>query len=159
MGAIEDRLEELGLELPEPFARPHGIEFKFDLVRVHGDVAYVSGHGPVDGDPHRSSRARSAPRSTRARLRGGAGDLPLGAGLAEAPSSASSTGSTGWVKALGLVNCAPGFNAMPAVINGFSDSSLELWGPTRGRHARSAIGVAELPFDRPVEVEAVVAIA
>jgi enamine deaminase RidA (YjgF/YER057c/UK114 family) len=61
------------------------------------------------------------------------------------------------VKALGLVNCAPGFNKMPAVINGFSGLILETWGDA-GHHARSAIGVAELPFDWPVEVEAIVAI-
>ena len=62
---------------------------------------------------------------------------------------------TGWVKALGLVNCAPGFSKTPAVINGFTDLILELWGEA-GRHARSAIGASELPFDVPVEVEAVV---
>jgi enamine deaminase RidA (YjgF/YER057c/UK114 family) len=62
---------------------------------------------------------------------------------------------TGWVKLLGLVNCAPGFSGTPGVINGFSDLVLELWGDA-GRHARSALGVAELPFDIPVEVEAIV---
>ena len=62
---------------------------------------------------------------------------------------------TRWVKLLGLVNCAPGFTGTPGVINGFSDLVLELWGDA-GRHARSAIGVAELPFDIPVEVEAIV---
>jgi enamine deaminase RidA (YjgF/YER057c/UK114 family) len=61
----------------------------------------------------------------------------------------------GWGKALGFVNCAPGFTNTPAVINGFSDLILELWGDA-GRHARSAIGVAELPFGMPVEVEATV---
>ena len=65
---------------------------------------------------------------------------------------------TRWVKVLGLVNCAPGFNAMPAVVNGFSDLVVQVWGDA-GRHARSAIGVAELPFDIPVEVEAVVEVA
>ena len=55
---------------------------------------------------------------------------------------------------LGFVNCAPGFNDTPMVINGFSDLVGELWGDA-GRHARSAIGVAELPFDMPVEVEAI----
>jgi enamine deaminase RidA (YjgF/YER057c/UK114 family) len=60
-----------------------------------------------------------------------------------------------WVKALGLVNCAPGFSRTPAVVNGFSDLVLEVWGEA-GRHARSAIGAAELPFDVPVEVEAIV---
>ena len=64
---------------------------------------------------------------------------------------------TGWVKALGLVNCAPGFNKTPAVVNGFTELVLEVWGDA-GRHARSAIGAAELPFDWPVEVEAVVAL-
>ena len=49
MGRIEERLAELGLELPEPFTAPEGIEFKFELVRVAGEVAYVSGHGPIDG--------------------------------------------------------------------------------------------------------------
>jgi enamine deaminase RidA (YjgF/YER057c/UK114 family) len=63
-----------------------------------------------------------------------------------------------WVKALGLVNCAPGFSKTPAVINGFTDLILELWGEA-GRHARSAIGAAELPFDVPVEVEAIVEVA
>jgi enamine deaminase RidA (YjgF/YER057c/UK114 family) len=58
---------------------------------------------------------------------------------------------------LGFVNCAEGFDATPAVINGFSDLILELWGDA-GRHARSAIGAGELPFGMPVEVEAVVAL-
>jgi enamine deaminase RidA (YjgF/YER057c/UK114 family) len=53
-----------------------------------------------------------------------------------------------------MVNCAPGFNRQPAVINGFSDLILELWGPERGQHARSAVGMAELPFGMPVEIEA-----
>jgi YjgF/chorismate_mutase-like, putative endoribonuclease len=57
---------------------------------------------------------------------------------------------TGWVKALGFVACAEGFNLTPAVINGFSDLILSLWGDA-GRHARSAIGAGELPFSMPVE--------
>ena len=63
-----------------------------------------------------------------------------------------------WLKALGFVNCADGFDATPAVINGFSDLILELWGDA-GRHARSAIGASELPFGMPVEVEAIVELA
>jgi enamine deaminase RidA (YjgF/YER057c/UK114 family) len=54
----------------------------------------------------------------------------------------------------GMVNSAPGINRQPAVINGFSDLILELYGPDAGGHARSAVGMAELPFDIPVEVEA-----
>lgn len=56
-----------------------------------------------------------------------------------------------------MVSCTPDFDALPAVINGFSDLVEEVWGD-RGRRGRSAIGVAALPFGWPVEVESVVAI-
>lgn len=61
------------------------------------------------------------------------------------------------VKLLGMVNCAPGFTATPAVIDGCSDVLVQALGD-RGRGARSAVGMAELPFGIPVEVEAVVQI-
>jgi enamine deaminase RidA (YjgF/YER057c/UK114 family) len=154
MSVVEERLSGLGLALPAPFSAPAGFELRFELVRVAGDVAYVSGHGPMDG-------ARLLKQ----------GKVGSDVGLEQAYEAARLTGLSilaslkeslgdldrvrGWVKALGLVNCAPGFNQMPSVINGFSDLVLELWGDD-GRHARSAIGVAELPFDIPVEIEAVV---
>ena len=154
MGRIDDRLAELGLELPRPFTAPAGVEFKFEPVRVDGGLAYVSGHGPVDGDQTLMSgkvgaevdvdRAAEAARLTAlailASLRATLGDLDR---------------ITRWARAFGMVNCAPGFNQMPAVINGFSGLVLDVFGDA-GRHARSAIGVAELPFDWPVEVEATV---
>jgi enamine deaminase RidA (YjgF/YER057c/UK114 family) len=154
VGKIEDRLQELGLKLPKPFAPPPGIEFKFDLVRVSGNAAYVSGHLPMDGDrvlvqgkvdtdvsvEEAHEAARLTGLSILASLKQELGDLDR---------------VLGWVKALGLVNCAPGFSKMPAVVNGFSDLILEVWGEA-GRHSRSAIGAAELPFDVPVEVEAIV---
>jgi enamine deaminase RidA (YjgF/YER057c/UK114 family) len=58
-----------------------------------------------------------------------------------------------------MVNAAPGFNDLPTVINGFSDLILEIYGPERGAHSRSAVGMAELPFDIPVEIEAEVEIS
>jgi enamine deaminase RidA (YjgF/YER057c/UK114 family) len=61
---------------------------------------------------------------------------------------------TTWLKVFGMVNSAPGFNRQPQVINGFSDLILEVYGPDRGLHARSAVGMAELPFGIPVEIEA-----
>jgi enamine deaminase RidA (YjgF/YER057c/UK114 family) len=121
---------------------------------VTGATAYVSGHGPVDGDAvlvagkvgddvsvedgYRAARLTAL--SILSSLERELGDLDR---------------VERWVKALGLVNCAPGFNRMPAVINGFSDLIGEIWGEA-GRHARSAIGAAELPFDMAVEVEAIV---
>jgi enamine deaminase RidA (YjgF/YER057c/UK114 family) len=156
VSVIEDRLSALGLQLPEVFGGPAGFERKFELVRVVGQTAYISGHGPIDGATllmqgkvggsltleQGYEAARLTALSILASLKAELGDLDR---------------VSAWSKALGLVNCAPGFNNTPAVIDGFSDLVRELWGDS-GRHARSAIGAAELPFDIPVEVEAVVEI-
>jgi len=58
-----------------------------------------------------------------------------------------------WTRVFGMVNSAPGFNRQPAVINGFTDLIVEVFGKEKGAHARSAVGMAELPFDIPVEIE------
>ncbi len=156
MGAIDDRLTQLGIQLPAPPAAPPGVELPFEYVRMHGDLAYVSGHGPLDGDrvlvtgsvgaavtdEQAYEAARATALSMFASLRRELGDLDrVGA----------------WLKLLGFVKCAEGFNVTPAAINGFSDLVLEVWGDA-GRHARSAIGAGELPFGMTVEVEAVVAL-
>ena len=155
MGRITDRLTELGLELPRPFAPPPGVEFKFDLVHVAGDLGYVSGHLPMDGSDVLVSGRVGAELDVdqgyeAARLVG----LSIFASLQQELGDLDRV--TSWVKALGLVQCAPGFDKPPAVINGFTDLVFDLWGPEAGRHARSAIGADQLPFDVPVEIEAVV---
>src|SRR5262249_27173227 len=58
-----------------------------------------------------------------------------------------------WTRVFGMVNSAPGFNNQPSVINGFSDLILEVFGSEVGAHSRSAVGMAELPFNIPVEIE------
>jgi enamine deaminase RidA (YjgF/YER057c/UK114 family) len=63
-----------------------------------------------------------------------------------------------WLRVFGMVNSAPGFGRQPNVINGFSDLILDLYGPEAGNHARSAVGMAELPLGVPVEIEAEVEI-
>ena len=157
MGRIEDRLAELGLTLPVPLTAPPGVRLPFELVRIHGDLAYISGHGPFDGErqlfkgsvggevsvEQGYEAARATGLSILASLQRELGDLDR---------------VTGWVKALGFVKCAEGFDVTPAAINGFSDLILALWGDA-GRHARSAIGAGELPFGMPVEVEAVATLA
>jgi enamine deaminase RidA (YjgF/YER057c/UK114 family) len=156
MGRIEDRIAELGLRLPKPFAPPPGVELKFDLVAVSGSVAYVSGHLPTDG----AEVLRQGKVGAEVTVEEGYEAARL-TGLAILASLKHELGELDrvvrWVKALGLVNCAPSFNRTPAVINGFSDLVLEIWGDA-GRHARSAVGAAELPFGVPVEVEALVEI-
>jgi enamine deaminase RidA (YjgF/YER057c/UK114 family) len=158
MGRIADKLSELQLELPEPFAPPPGVEFPFDLVKVSGGHAYISGHLPVDGNEvlvtgRVGDQLDVQQGYDAARLTG----LSIFASLAAVLGDLDRVG--GWVKALGLVQCAPGFDKPPAVINGFTDLVLEVWGPEAGRHARSAIGAAQLPFDVPVEIEAVVEVS
>jgi enamine deaminase RidA (YjgF/YER057c/UK114 family) len=59
-----------------------------------------------------------------------------------------------WLRIFGMVNSASGFTRQPAVINGASDLILDVFGPDIGAHARSAVGLAELPFGIPVEIEA-----
>jgi hypothetical protein len=58
-----------------------------------------------------------------------------------------------WVRVFCMVNSAPGFHRQPAVINGFTDLIIEVFGVEKGVHARSAVGLAELPFNIPVEIE------
>jgi len=157
--SIEARLRELGLVLPEPFRGPAGARYPFSWVRVRGDRAYVSGHLPLNPD------------GTLANPLGKVGqEVSLEQGVQAARLSAlSMLGSlqrelgdldrvTAWLRVLGMVNVAPGFNQISGVVNGFSELIVQIFGPERGTHSRSAVGMAELPFSVPVEIEAEVEI-
>src|SRR5579863_3358400 len=156
---IEAKLEELGLVLPESLKSPAGLKLPFAYVRVRGNRAYIAGHGPQNPDgslAHPLGKVGS--------------DLTLEEGYQAARLVALTIlGSlkrtlgdldrvTAWLRVFGMVNAAPGFTQMPSVINGFSDLILELYGPEVGQHARSAVGMAELPVGIPVEIEAEVEI-
>ena len=156
---IEARLKQLGLLLPEPVRTPPGVRLPFAFVRVHESRAWIAGHGPTQPDgtlagpfgkvgegitlDQASHAARLTALAMLASLKRELGDLDR---------------VSAWLRVFGMVNCAPEFNQQPAVINGFSDLILELYGPQRGSHARSAVGMAALPFDLPVEIEAEVAL-
>jgi enamine deaminase RidA (YjgF/YER057c/UK114 family) len=159
MPTIEDRLQALGLVLPEPLQMPPGVTLPFPWVRVLGSRALISGHGPTNADGSLAhplgkvgSEVSEEQAYTAARLTGLAilGSLKRQLGSLERIS--------GWVRIFGMVNSAPGFNRQPAVINGFTDLILEVFGPVVGAHARSAVGLAELPFKIPVEIEGEVAL-
>jgi len=62
------------------------------------------------------------------------------------------------VRVGGFVNCAPGFTAIPGVVNGASELLIKVFGEVNGKHARTAVGVAELPLNAPVEIELIVRI-
>jgi enamine deaminase RidA (YjgF/YER057c/UK114 family) len=148
----DERLAELGIELPAPFP-PAGMYIP--AVRT-GDLLFLSGAGParsdgtfVVGKVGRDldiDEARDAARLTGVQI--------LAVLRAELGSLAAVTRV---VKTLGMVNCAPGFNRTPQVIDGCSELLIEVFGEA-GRGARSAVGMAELPFDIAVEIEVVVEI-
>jgi hypothetical protein len=154
MPRVEERLHALGLSLPPPIQLPPGIVFPFLFVRVVGRRALISGHGPQNPDGSISQPLGKVGR-----------ELSLEQGYVAARLTALSIlGSlqralgdldriTAWGRVFGMVNSAPGFNRQPLVINGFSDLILELFGAETGAHCRSAVGLAELPFDIPVEIE------
>ena len=152
MGRIETRLEELGLTLPEPLVPPGN----FEPVKLHGGLAYIAGHGPFDGvtplvqgvvgrdlDLEEAQRAaRLTALSMLASLKRELGELDR---------------VTEWIRAVGYVHCQPGFAQNAAVVNGFSDLIVELWGEA-GRHARSAPGQGPSPLNVPIIVDAIAAV-
>ena len=156
---VEAKLEQLGLALPEPMRLPPGVRLPFAFARVEDRRVYIAGHGPQAPDGSLAppqgkvgadvtteqayELARLTALSILGTLKRELGDLDR---------------ITGWLRVFGMVNSAPGFTDQPSVINGFSDLILELYGPEAGRHARSAVGMAELPFGLPVEIEAEAAI-
>jgi hypothetical protein len=160
MAKVEERLKALGLVLPQPMQAPPGVLLPFQFVRVVGERAPISGHAPTNTDGSIVS-----PRGKVGR------DLNVAQGYAVARLTALAIlGSlqralgdldriTAWARVFGMVNSAPGFNQQPSVINGFSDLILEVFGPEIGAHSRSAVGMAELPFDIPVEIEGEVIIS
>ena len=160
MSHIESRLAALGLVLPPPVQAPAGVLLPFRFVRVIGKRAVISGHGPQNADG-----SIAAPLGKLGR------ELTVEQGYVAARLTALSIlGSlkralgeldriSAWTRVFGMVASAPGFNRQPSVINGCSDLILELFGPEAGAHARSAVGMAELPFDIPVEIEGEVELA
>jgi enamine deaminase RidA (YjgF/YER057c/UK114 family) len=126
----------------------------FPWVRIVGTRALISGHGPTNADGSLAQPLGKVERDvsleqgyTAARL----------AGLAILGSLKRELGDldriAAWSRVFGMVNSAPGFNKQPAVINGFTELIVQVFGKDKGAHARSAVGMAELPFDIPVEIE------
>lgn len=152
---VEQRLADLGLQLPATPAMPAGVVAAFSWVRVVGDRVLVSGHGAqgLDGSPtgpfgrvpdevtaeQATASARSAALSVLSSVTSAIGDLDR---------------ITAWVTVTGFVQAEPGYPRTTAVINAFSELVLEVFGDEVGQHARTAIGVAALPLNLPVVVAA-----
>ena len=152
--SAEARLKELKLELP-PAPKPVAV---YRPLVVVGNMAYVSGHGPLKVD--------------KSLITGRVGtDLTLDEGKAAARQVGLAILATvrdqlgsldrvkRFVKLLGMVNSALDFFDHPKVINGFSELFVEIWGPENGMGARSAVGMGPLPGNIAVEVEAIFELA
>ncbi len=148
--SAEERLTKLGLELP-PAPKPIGL---YKPVVVVGNLAYLSGHGPLKsdgtliigrlGDGMTLEEGQAAARQTAlamlATLRFALGTLDRVSRL---------------IKVLGLVRCTEAFDQQPAVINGCSQVFADVFGPDQGIAARSALGTNALPGGIAVEIEAI----
>lgn len=155
---IEARIAELGLELPEAPRLPADVRGSFAWTRVHGDRIYIAGHsaqqpdgspaGPFGKVPSEVSlgaatdAARQTALSVLASLRREIGDLDR---------------ISAWLMVQGMVNADSGFDRTPIAINGFSELILDLFGEERGRHARTAVGLAALPMNNAVVISAEIA--
>jgi len=152
--SADARIEELGLKLPPP-PQPIGV---YKSIVITGNMAYLSGHGPVlDDESMTTGRVGE--------------DIDLDGGKAAARQTGLALLSTlrenlgsldrvvRVVKTLGLVNCTNDFSMQPHVINGCSELFSEVFGIENGVGARSAIGTNVLPGNIPVEIEMIVEIS
>jgi enamine deaminase RidA (YjgF/YER057c/UK114 family) len=149
--SAEARVKELGLVLP-PIPKPGGV---YKPVVIVGNIAYVSGHGPLKedgtlitgrvGDDLDKEAGYQAARQV---------------GLTILTTLRAQLGSLDKVKrvikTLGMVNAAPDFTQHPAVINGCSELWGQVWGQENGIGARSAVGMGSLPGNIAVEIEVIV---
>ena len=155
MSEIRDKLREQRLILPPPLTPPAGVVLPFQAVRIVGSRAFISGHGPVTADGSLTKPLGKVGRELTVEQGHSAARLTALAMLGSLERAIGDLDRVrAWVRLFGMVNSAAGFNRQPSVINGCSELILELYGPERGAHARSAVGMAELPFDVPVEIEA-----
>ncbi|MBA2777071.1 MAG: RidA family protein [Chloroflexia bacterium] len=143
--SAEQRLSELGIELPAPV--PPAANYVRH--RLTGNLLFISGTGPGDSAP-------KGKVDTEVSV-GDAYQAARSVGLQILATAQQALGSldriVGTVKVLGMVNSAPAFEAHPAVINGCSDLLVEVLGEA-GRHTRSAVGFVSLPNSICVEIEA-----
>ena len=152
MPAVLDKLREMGLALP-----PQRSAGQYVGAVQTGNLLFVSGAGPVRADGTWLTGKLGVEFDVEAGQE--AAKLCALSGLSAIQEALDDLELVSRVvKLLGFVNSGPGFSQQPAVVDGASSFLLSLYGD-RGAHARSAVGVAELPFNIPVEVEMVVEVA
>lgn len=164
-GLVEEKINRLGLRIPPPLQVLQSVRTPPTWIRIRGNIAYLSGHGP------------QSPDGTIAGPFGKIGEeshiskISIEQGYQSAKMVALSMLGTlkrelgmldnvaAWLLVRVMVNTVPGFAKTTHVADGFSDLIISLYGKDKGEHARSAIGVQALPLNLPVIVEATVEIS
>ncbi len=155
MAQIEAKLQKMGLALPEPLKVPQGLKLPFKPVIVRGKHVYISGHAPQNPDGSIAGPLGKLGKELTLEQGYNAAKLVALSMLGDLKRALGDLDRiAAWLRVLGMVNVAPGFNQTTGVINGFSELIIELYGPDRGAHTRSAVGMAALPLDISVEIEA-----
>jgi len=149
--AAESRLKEKNITLPTPNTP---VANYVGAVRA-GNLLFVSGHGPLRTDGKPAVRGKVGRELSVEQGYQVAREVGLNLLATTRASLGSLDKVKRVVKVLGVVNSADGFGDQPKVINGFSDLMVEVFGEAIGKHARSAVGMAELPMGIPVEIEMV----
>ena len=153
---VRESLDAMGLELPPAQVIPEGTALTYRRIVRWGDVVYIAGHGPTWGEGWGAPLGKVG------------AEVSVDDGIAAARLTALNLLATierelgdldqvaCWLKVNGFVNAVPGFTEHARIVNGFSDLILELYGLDK-LSARTSVGVADLPFGMPVEVDAVIA--
>jgi enamine deaminase RidA (YjgF/YER057c/UK114 family) len=155
---VRDRLRDLGLTLPAASAMP--VTTTFSWVRVLGDRVLVSGHGPQqqDGTPAGPfGRVPDAVSLEQAQQSARLAALAVIAGVEQAVGDLDRIDA--WLTVTGFVQAEAGYPQTTAVLNSFSEVVMNVFGPSIGQHARTAIGAAALPLNLPVVVAAEIHLA
>ena len=148
--SIKEKISSLGLSLPTaaaPVAAYVPAVKSGNLVFTAGQLPVVDGKLPKEGKVGRDVTAEEAKELAQICALNALAAISLVADLDQIERV---------VRVGGFVNCAPGFTAIPGVINGASEFLIKIFGDVNGKHARTAVGVAELPLNAPVEVEVTV---
>jgi enamine deaminase RidA (YjgF/YER057c/UK114 family) len=155
---VAARLADRGLSIPPAQVVPAGVRLTYRRLVRWQDVAYIAGHGPTHGESWGSPLGKVGREVTVEEAIAAAQLTALNVLGTIERELGGLDGVACWLKINGYVNAIDGFTEHATVINGFSDLILDLYGEER-LAARTSVGVPHLPFDMPVEVDAIVALA
>lgn len=157
---VDQRLNELGLQLPSSPKVPAGLTIPFEWVRVRGRRVFVSGHGPLNSDGTPAGPFGKVPNEVSLEAAQHSARLTALAIFAALKTAVGDLDRIeAWLSVNGFVNAEPGYPQTTLVLNPFSELLIEVFGREVGAHSRTAIGVASVPLNLPLVVSAEVELA